>query len=339
MIPTIQKLDNASANIKTEAMEVPVANFRENFRKTLMDKIGASRYAESGGQKLDNDILKTSETIYNDVVEALKSSNKFEALNKIKRDIQSRVNWENTDVSDYNEYLTAAQANISGLMNDLASKVSPELGKQMTKNNRTYANLLNANEIAGRGMVADQISSNKIGLGEYVAAGVISNVADNKLLGPASVGAKRLVEKYAGKDLSRLVDTNLALKKQKALNRARKVVNEIDDSPFKSMMQGAAPSVAAAATNTAAAMLDETDATEPYKRDRMAAEYVKKASPEELQIQANNIRKKHGKSGEQLARTLEKVSEKDKVGREALIFSLLQSPDNRRMLGLTDSGE
>lgn len=336
MQPTIQKLDEAYAQIATEKMDQPVNNFREAFRKTLMDKIGSTRYAQSGGQKLDSDILKTSEKVYNDVVEALKSSNKFEQLNKIKRDLQNEVNWENLEISKYNEYLTGAQANISSLMNDLAGKVSPELGEQMVKNNKTYGNLINANEIAGRGLVQSQKSNNKIGLGEYVAAGVISGVTDNKLLGPATVGAKRLVEKYAGKDISKLIDTHSALRQQKAINRAKGMINQIDDSPFKRAMQGGAPTVAAAATNTASALLDETNASEPYKRDRMAADYVKKASPEELQMQANQIRKKHGKSGEQLAGTLEKISQRDKIGREALIFSLLQSPANRKMLGLID---
>jgi len=339
MKPTIQKLDETSAQMASTKMDEPVKNFRESFRQTLMDKIGSTRYAQSGGQKLDSDILKTSEKVYNDVIDALKSPNKFERLNKIKQDLQNEVNWENLEISKYNEYLTSAQGNISGLMNDLAGKVSPELGQQMSKNNKTYRNLLNANEIAGRGLVQSQKSNNKIGLGEYVAAGVISGVTDNKLLGPATVGAKRLVEKYAGKDISKLVDTHSALRQQKALNRAKDMINKIDDSPFKKAMQGQAPNVAAAATNTASALLDETNTKEPYKRDRLAADYVKKASPEELKIQADQIRQKHGKSGERLAGTLEKIAEKDKVGREALIFSLLQSPDNRKMLGLMNSGE
>lgn len=336
MLPTLQRLDDASVDLPTERIQEPLQNFNNNLRNTMENLVGGSNYAEEASGKIYNNMIGTAEKVHNDVLSALKSPNKFAELNKIKKKLQNEVNWENQDVSTYNNFLMGTQADISKLMNDLSGKVSPELGQQMVKNNKTYGNLLRANEIAGRGMVASQQANNKIGLGEYVAAGVISGVTDNKLLGPATIAGKRLAEKYAGKDLSKLMSTTSALRQQKNLQRAKKVLSELPDSPFKMAMQGQANTIAKSITNSAAAMLDDKDSTEPYKRDRDAADFVRKASPEEIMRHAELIRQKHGNDGARLADTLQKISEKSPTGRNALIFSLLQNKDNRRMLGLMD---
>lgn len=338
MVPTVNKLDEASSAIPIEKIKEPLENYTGNMRRSMEKMVGNSNYAEEGSGVIYNNMLKTSENVYNDVVNALKSPNKFNELNKIKQKLQSEVNWKNPTSSTYNEFLISTQADVSKLMNDLAQKVSPELGETMVKNNKTYANLLRANDITAGELTKAMAKGDKIGLGEYVAAGVISGVTDNKLLGPASIAAKRMAEKYGGKDLSRLMATHSAFRADKAGKSAKKILENMDDTPFRrafmDSFSGKSPSVAQAASNSASALLSDTDATEPYKRDRQAAQYVQNASPEQLIKQADDIKQKYGKSGERLADTLAKIAEKDKTGRNALIFSLLQSPDNRKMLGL-----
>ena len=54
---------------------------------------------------------------------------------------------------------------------------------------------------------------------------------------------------------------------------------------------------------------------------------------------AGNIREQYGKAGEGLASTLEKISQKDMNGRRALVFSLMQDPMNRKMLGINVQAE
>lgn len=339
MVPTVKKLDDVSRDIPAAKMSEPLNGFNNGLRNTMESMTGGSTYAEEASGKIFGNMMSTAQKMHADVLDALRSPNKFDALNEIKRKLQKEVDWDNPTGSNYNEFLIAAQGNVSTLMNDLAAKVSPELGEQMVKNNKTYANLLGANRIAGTNLAKSQKSNNKIGFGEYFASGAISNVTDNKLLGPLSIAGKRVAEKYGGKDLSRLMATHSALGKQKAINKAKENLANLPDSPFKMAMQGQSPNVAAAATNSAAAILDDKNSTEPYKKDRQAADFVKNASAEEIMKHAEQIRKSHGESGERLAGTLEKIAARDKNSRNALIFSVLQNPANRQMLGLIDNKE
>jgi hypothetical protein len=80
-------------------------------------------------------------------------------------------------------------------------------------------------------------------------------------------------------------------------------------------------------------------AAEPYKLQRQVAQASENAEPEMLNQEAQNIRSKYGKSGEQLATILENMASKDKNARRALMYTLLQNPAHRKMLGLIKEEE
>lgn len=66
-------------------------------------------------------------------------------------------------------------------------------------------------------------------------------------------------------------------------------------------------------------------------------QYVEKATPEDLQTSAQDVRSKYGKGGEHLATQIEKMADKDTQGRRAATFSIMQDPNNRKMLRDNDA--
>lgn len=71
-----------------------------------------------------------------------------------------------------------------------------------------------------------------------------------------------------------------------------------------------------------------------YKFQRKVAEAAEKAEPDFLKQQAGQIREKEGNQGEQLAQILEKMADQGKDSRRALMFTVLQNPAYRKMLGM-----
>ena len=83
----------------------------------------------------------------------------------------------------------------------------------------------------------------------------------------------------------------------------------------------------------------ETETVEPYKLQRQVAQAAETAEPETLKNQAQDIRTKYGKQGEQLATILDNMAGKDKNARRALMFTVLQNQAYRKMLGLMKEAE
>lgn len=336
MNPTISKLDTATQNVKPKDLTNQFKGFTDRMRDTMENTVGGSTYAEEASGRVYKNMVNTSKNVFDDVQEALKGPDKFKRLLEIKRKLQKEVDWNNPDKSAYNQFLIQTQGNVSGLMNDIAKKSSTELGEQMAKNNKTYANLISGNDIAGNEMARDLLSGTKVGIGEYVAAGVISNLSDNAAAGPLAIGSKKLLEKVTGKDLSKTVDTFTALRKNAQGKKASEALKNYAEGSFKDVMSKGSDTLAGGAVAASAALVDDTNTMEPYKKDRVAADYIKTASPEAIMSESARIRSKYGKSGEQLASNLEKISQRDQQGRNALMFSILQNPNNREMLGLVE---
>lgn len=74
----------------------------------------------------------------------------------------------------------------------------------------------------------------------------------------------------------------------------------------------------------------------PYQLQRQVASASEKSDPETLKSQAGQIRSQYGQSGERLATQLENMAEKNRDARRALMFTILQDPNNRKMLGLAN---
>ena len=74
---------------------------------------------------------------------------------------------------------------------------------------------------------------------------------------------------------------------------------------------------------------------EPHLNQQRAVQYINKAEPEDIMQLSSAVRSKYGADGEHLAMALERISERDKTGRQALMFSILQRPEYRKMLGIS----
>lgn len=88
-------------------------------------------------------------------------------------------------------------------------------------------------------------------------------------------------------------------------------------------------------TQSSSAVQGLKKALEPHALQRQVAQYAEKADPAVLKEQAESIRSTYGKEGEQLATILNNMADKDVNARRALMFTILQNPNHRKMLGLT----
>lgn len=351
--PSAQKLDELAADMPLENFSDDLNAFAQKSDETLEQIAGGADYARGADKAMYGEMANVRQKVFEDIESVLESPNKIEELVNIKRKLQKQVNWNNPEATPYNEFLVNMQGNISDLINNMGQKIDPKVATEMADANATYHKLLNANKIAGKEMARDAASEVGLGFRDYLASGVISQATKIPGAGPAVIGAKKLIEKGTGKDTSKLINTMEAFQKSK---KAQKLKGEFDygDSPMgklaeaydtakdkagQAISEGAQKIDAAKATAVASGRVDEQKSKEPYKMQREAARYAERATPEELQSKANEIRDEYGQAGDKLAQTLDKISERDKQGRRALIFSLMQDPMNRKMLGMGKDAE
>lgn len=74
--------------------------------------------------------------------------------------------------------------------------------------------------------------------------------------------------------------------------------------------------------------------TEPYKIHRQIAKIAETSAPETLTAQAAQVREQYGEQGNSLATILENMSKAKPDSRRALMFTVLQNPAYKKMLGL-----
>lgn len=335
--PAAQQLDELGAQVPLETFAPDYNKFSDKVSGDLEKVIGSAKYAKSGDQAIYKSMSDTKNILMQDIEAAIQSPNKIEELVNIKRQLQNEVNWNDPQANAYNQFLVKMQSNVTGLVNDMSGKISPELAGQMKDANAVYSNLTRANQIAGDELARDLAKESGIGFRDYLAAGVISAVGDNKLLGPAVIGGKKVIEKVTGKDTGKLLNTLEAFQKSR---KAKSLTEKAEKygGLSKSVSEGVDP-ITGKATQAGAALVDDQKVQEPYNRSKVIGGYIEKSDPETLNAAADKIRTEYGKDGERLANTLQKVSEKDLFGRRALLFSLMQDPNNRRMLGVSEEEE
>lgn len=306
--------------------------FANNVAESGTSVLSSSKYAKSADKALYSDMDKLSTAVVNDVQSALSSENKISNLADIKRKLQKEVNWNDPQASAYNEYLVKMQSEVSNLIDDITSKASPELGEQIKQANKTYSNLLRSNEISGNQLAKDLATPDGISFQDYISSGVISGITRVPGLGPATIAAKKGIEKVTGKSTGKLLNTYQALR---ASEKSKELAERAIAPSLKDTVLRQSGALSAAGVASGAAMLDDQKQSSMYEANKEMGSYIKNASPETLDAAASKIEQEYGESGTKLANTLRKVSEKDPQGRNALMFSILQDPANRKMLGMT----
>jgi len=305
------------------------------FAKGIGDDVAEiankKRYAKSDDIVIFTDMEKVSKKVIRDTQEAFESPDRISKLLQIKRELQGNVNWSNPEATAYNEYLVKLQGNLSNMIGSIVKKSSPELAERMASANKVYHNLTIANRLAADKAVKEAIDNKGITFRDYFLGGAVSAVSGSKVVGAAVVGGKKLSEHVTGKKAGDILESVEAIHKfRKAKDIEKKLASggQMIDAPGTKTLRG---------VTTGAAILDENKSKEaPYKRHQRAAKMAEKSTPESLVQQSQSIRKEYGEEGEKLATILENMSKKDKSGRQALMFHILQTPQHRKMLKLMD---
>lgn len=336
--PAAKILDEKVVDMDLGAFSDDFNNFAQKIDNDVTDVVSGAEFAKGSDRALYKNMQEATELLGEKVDNALNSPNKIEELVNIKRQLQKQVNWDDPQANAYNEFLVKMQANVSGLINDMSQKIDPEVAKEMVDANKVYGNLTRVNRIAGDELARDLAKDDKISLGEWVTAGVVSGLSGIKALGPAVVAGKRLVEKTTKKDTGRLLNTIEAFQKARSSkNLARRAQDpSLMDEGLRTLERGSA---GAREAQVGAAVLDEQQPEKPYEKNKQIGQYIEEATPETLNAASERVLEQHGKDGAKLAATLNKVAEKDRIGRRALLFSIMQDPNNRRMLGLNQEQE
>lgn len=327
--PAAKKLDELSSEIPLENFSDDINSFTQKIDEDIEKVASGQEYGRTADKGMYSDMDNARQKLLEDVDVALGSQNKIEELVGIRRKLQNQVNWNDPQATSYNEFLVKMQSNLNEMINGMSKKIDPELGNQMIEGNKTYSNLIQANKIAGDEQARELAKEGGLSFRDYLASGVISAATKVPGAGPAVVAGKKAIEKVSGKDTGKLLNTFEAFQKGKKAAKLR-------EQAEKGIEEGIDPTTKTVrGVGASAAAIDEQESKNPYQVQKQAAKYAETASPEELSEAANNIREQYGDNGETLASTLEKISERDLQGRRALIFSLLQDPRNRKMLGLT----
>lgn len=334
MAPAAQQADALTKDMPIESFTDELTTFRDKVTANLDDVLEKSRYAKQDDQLLYGDMQKTGEKVLEDLEAALGSPNKITELTNIKRKLQSQVNWNNPEATPYNEFLVGMQRHISELTNGMAAKGSPEVAEQLAGANKVYADLTIANRIAGDELARDAVRNSGIGWKDYFLGGAISGITGNKYLGAGAVAVKKGIESATGTPMGKMAQKMESLSKFKKAKRLAAAAE--NPGPLREAISKApglsGASAAATGSSTVAAMSSDDKVIPTYKRNQIAAKIIEKATPEMFMEQANVMREQYGQEGERLAAILERMASKDKAGKNALMFSLMQNAKYMDML-------
>jgi len=318
----IDKFDDRINLSEPQAADLAAQYFQRIKNKVSETIKGNDQITPEMKQRLGQDTAD----LQDDILSALDSKNPIRDL----QDLYVRYN----DVFFKNVQGPTSQARkairneIKAIQRELADTVEQGTKKEFAELDQKYTNILDLEKIT----LDATTKSTKIGFGDFMAGATakLSGIPGiGEVVTSASIASKKLLKT----DLQDVVDKASALRKFKKAKKlqglavdpgvARKAVR---DNP---VMAGA---TAAAVGSGFKDSVSDRNAIEPYKMHQRTAKMAERATPEMLMRQAQSIREQHGKLGEVLASTLERMADRDKAGRRALMFHLLQNPKNREML-------
>lgn len=306
----------------------------------------AKRYTEDVRQKVMNSIdenvditeqqsanlLKQVDNLEPRILEALDSSNPIKELQNLyvkynKHFFNSAKN--KSPAVEAGGIMRQSIKEIQRKLVNQVDEVGQESAAQFKKLDKRYSNIIDLEEIA----LDATTKGHKIGFGDFMA-GATAKLTGIPGVGEVVTGASIASKKILKTDLQDVVGKTNVLKKYKKAQKLQKLSE--DPGKVRETISESPSIFSAATTTTGAAALDSQKSKEaPYKMHQRAAKMAERATPEMLTKQAQDLRNEHGEEGEKLASILEKMSEKDKGGRRALMFHILQSPHHRKMLGVS----
>jgi hypothetical protein len=342
IVPITKQLDKKLSKANPEIVHQETLDLSARLLSHVQELSELNKFNPGKNTSLVDNAVESAEEIVSKLANSQNPNKMTEAL-EAKRKISKLLHnsdWTKSEVSGAKDYLKNMMLELKTYSENLATAVDPKLSLELRKQNNVYSGLTNAKAIAIQDLAKDSAASG-IAKGDYLTmalggtfGGMTGGVTGGTIGSVAALAAKKKFEKEMGKSLPELYSTYRALKSDKA---AKSLADRASNyGGMDKLISEGSDTLAQKAVTTAAAATDSTDAQTPYKRDRAATEYIKTASPEVISSEVNRIREQYGESGEKLATMLEKVSQRDATGRNALMFSILQNPAHRKMLGLMD---
>ena len=359
----INKFDNevnlsgAQADDLAQQFHQKVVNEVNESLKTASDELTPAMT-----KKLGSDL----ERLQDDLFQALRSNNPIRDLQNLY--VQYNKAFHNSRISPTGEARKSMRNVIKEIQRNLAETLEEGTKKEFNDLDRRYTNILDIEEMTAKATGKKQ----SLGLGDLIQ-GATARLTGIPLAGELVTGASIASKKLIGKGLEDVMGGAGAIRKSKqaktlkefaeglgeetaeeAGTRIGKAYKEAEGplkktttllDEFKKQVSGRTraglekePGLAGAkAATVEEALTDESQAAEaPYKRNNRVIKVTVDATPEQLSEQANAIRNQHGEAGEKLAEKFDKMANSDKRQRTAQMFSILQDPRNRKMLGLME---
>jgi hypothetical protein len=307
-------------------------DFVNNSFNTINEFQQAARYTMKDGPALS----EGAGTVMNNIIQDLQNAppdKKLSTAIMLRQQIRDMTNFNKADIPQAQKFYKELYGNINKYIDNLSEMATDAKTMVEFKDaNQLYGRLSDAREIAVNNLTKNLSNQKVTSEGDYLIPGLVATTVGSTLSVPAGIAAgatlvgKKVIENKAGKSLTQMYK---AYQSQKDLASAKKLMD-------RSLNYGGKDEVinkltAEALGGTAAAGVSPLLDKNKVKQDSLR-QYTETASPEELQTNAENIRNKYGKSGEQLANQFENMANKDRQGRRAATFSLMQDPNNRRML-------
>lgn len=303
-----------------------------NVRKITEGVESALAKTDDIGEAAENKIRKDLRTLKEELVQAYTSDNPVKNLQELY--VKHNDKFFSNIKSPSGVARKQLRTELKNIQRDFAKAIKPESYDSFKQLDDKYTKILDLEQItkdtAGKATTPGGISD--------ISRGIATEMV-TKIPGSAGVvtGASIASKKFLDKDISSVAE---AFKARQLLDKSRRLTKQAEDPGIiNRAIQETPENLGVKATTAGAAAIDQEQSNEPYSKNKELSQYIESATPESLVESANDIRNQYGESGERLASTLEKVSQKDRIGRRALLFSLMQDPNNRRMLGLTEPEE
>lgn len=326
---------------KKEEIQDGYQDVLKQFEGTNLSEKQAESLADAYFRRLDEKVtqeLGSSDTITREMAENVRNAKStleremsaaLQSNNPVKelQDLYVRYNKDffNNLTSPTSQARKVLRNEIKSIQRELAETMNPDSRAEFNRLDKAYTNLMDLEGIS----LSQATNKPEVGMGDLIR-GVTARMTGIPGAGEAVTAASVLSKKVAGKDLTDVISGAAAKSKFNKAQKFKELLNKPETGVEKASQAITAGTVAAGAAAT-----DEQQSRRPYEMSRDIGNYLESVDPDTLVSQSNQIREQYGQSGDKLASTLEKLTQKDEVGRRALIFSLLQDPNNRRMLGVT----
>lgn len=261
---------------------------------------------------------------------------------RLPEQIKQKINDTVTKLDSENLSGDNARAMIGDVLDNI-KQVSPEIADKYSKTFDDIVERLNLSNKITQG------SSSILGTPRaFVTAGAnVAGLAANKVgLGNAFSGAQTAAAPIMKSGFEYKTESGpptVAAKAGQALddagNTTSGVVNKVKN--FANTVLDSANSTDARISGSinSPGTLSRIKDAQPYQYQRQVAQAASNADPDTLKQQAAQVRQQYGNQGEQLATILEKMADQGKDSRTALMFTVMQNPAYKKMLGVTGEAQ